>query len=194
MKPTMGDADAVLAFWLDEIGPGGWYVASDTVDEAIRQRFGTLVEDALAGGLDDWRSNPRGTLALLILLDQFTRNLYRGDAKAFAGDARARDIARDAVARNIDLEIEPPGRQFFYMPFEHSEDLADQDWSVALFTARMTLGDEMMWHIEQHRDLIRRFGRFPYRNAALDRVSTPEEEAFLAEGGYRPGTGEDESA
>lgn len=187
------DVEDVLDFWLDEIGSKGWYVASDAVDDAIRARFGALVESALAGGFEEWRATPRGTLALLILLDQFTRNLFRDDAKAFAGDSRARDIARDAVARNIDLEVEAPGRQFFYLPFEHSEDLADQDWCVDLFKARMSLDDQTMWHIEQHRDLIRRFGRFPHRNAALGRASTAEETAFLAEGGYRPGTGDEAS-
>lgn len=190
----MGDSEAVLAFWLDEIGPSGWYVASGDVDAVIRERFGALVEAALEGGLEDWRGDARGTLALLILLDQFTRNLYRGDGRSFAGDARARDIARDAVARNIDLEIDEPGRQFFYLPFEHSEDLADQDWCVALFAARMTDPEgQLMHHAEQHRELIRRFGRFPYRNAVLGRDSTPDEAAYLAEDGYRPGTATDDS-
>ncbi len=191
----MSDADTVLAFWLDEIGPSGWYVASDDVDAAIRTRFGALVEAALAGGLEDWRGDARGTLALLILLDQFTRNLYRGDGRSFAGDARARGIARDAVASNIDLEIDEPGRQFFYLPFEHSEELADQDWCVALFGARMTDPEgQLMHHAEQHRALIERFGRFPYRNEMLGRVSTAEEQAYLADDGYRPGTAPDSAS
>ncbi len=185
----MRDSQAVLDFWLDDVGPQGWYVADDAVDFAIRDRFSALVGRALAGDLDNWTVSPNGTLALLILLDQFPRNLFRGDAKAFAGDPKARDIARLAVCRNTDLETAEPGRQFFYLPFEHSESLADQDWSVALFKTRMTtLTDETMWHIEQHRALIRRFSRFPFRNAALGRSPTPEEVAFLEEGGYIPGS------
>lgn len=184
----MSDRQAVLDFWLSEIGPEGWYVASDDVDEQIRTRFGGLVAQAVAGKLDGWTETADGTLALLILIDQFSRNLHRGKAEAFAGDARARHIARAAVAKNDDLKLPEPGRQFFYLPFEHSESLADQDWSVALFKARMSVGDEMMWHIEQHREMIRRFGRFPFRNEALGRVSTAEEAAFMTDGGYMPGT------
>ena len=124
----------------------------------------------------------------MILLDQFTRNLNRGSAAAFAGDDKARALARQTIAANLDLEIDEPARQFFYVPFEHSEDMGDQNWSLALFKTRMTsLTDETMWHIEQHRETIRRFGRFPYRNDALGRKSTADERAYLEEGGYAPG-------
>ena len=184
----MSESQTVLDFWLNEIGFAGWYVASDDVDEQIRQRFGDLTKRAIAGELDEWTATPDGTLALLVLLDQFPRNLHRGSAEAFAGDARACEIARLAVGRNDDLKTPEPGRQFFYLPFEHSESLADQDWSVALFKTRMTtLTDETMWHVEQHREMIRRFGRFPFRNAALGRTPTPEETAFVDNGGYAPG-------
>lgn len=179
---------AVLDFWLEDIGPNGWYVSSDEVDDAIRSQFGDLTQQAIEGGLSEWTSTPNGTLALLILLDQFPRNLHRGKADAFAGDARARDVARSAIANNVDLETDEPGRQFFYLPLEHSESLADQDWSVVLFRARMTtLTEDSLWHIDQHREMIQRFGRFPFRNRALGRASTAEEEAFLAQGGYTPG-------
>lgn len=185
----MSDIQNVLDFWLEEVGPDGWYVASDEVDERIRDRFGALVERAKRGELDEWRETADGSLAILILLDQFSRNLHRGKAEAFAADAQARDIARTAIAQNQDMEIAQPGRQFFYLPFEHSENLADQDWSIALFTARMdTMSETMMWHVEQHRETIRRFGRFPFRNEALGRTSTEEEAAFLSEGSYAPGT------
>jgi len=117
----MNDIQAVNDFWLNEVGQDGWYVASDDVDDAIRERFAPLVEQAKVGVLDDWRATPEGTLALLILLDQFTRNLNRGSAEAFAADEQAREIARIAVGKNQDLEISEPGRQFFYLPFEHSE-------------------------------------------------------------------------
>ena len=184
----MSDAQAVLDFWLNEIGPQGWYVAADDVDAQIGVRFGALCNRAIAGELSDWTDAPASTLALLILLDQFPRNLHRGKAEAFAGDAVAREVARVAVGRNDDLEIAEPGRQFFYLPFEHSESLADQDWSVALFETRMTtISDETMWHVEQHREVIRKFARFPFRNKALGRTDTPEEAAFMAAGGYTPG-------
>lgn len=184
----MSDIEAVTDFWLNDVGSSGWYVASDEVDETIRSRFGALVERAKQGELDAWRETAGGTLALLILLDQFSRNLFRGKAEAFAADAQAREIARVAISKNHDLEIAEPGRQFFYLPLEHSESLADQDWSVALFTTRMSsLPEQSMWHVEQHREIIRRFGRFPFRNEALGRASTADEAAFLSEGGYMPG-------
>ena len=184
----MSDVKSVNEFWLHEVGRQGWYVASDAVDGAIRERFEPLVEQAKKGELDDWCETPEGTLAILILLDQFSRNLHRGKAEAFAADAQAREIARTAIAKNQDLEIPEPGRQFFYLPLEHSEVLADQDWSLALFRARMpSMPDDVMYHVEQHREIIRRFGRFPFRNEALGRTSTDEETAFLEEGGYTPG-------
>lgn len=180
-------ADLVCDFWLNEIGPKGWYVQKDEIDDAVRTRFSSLVDRALAGELDNWAGTANGCLALLILLDQFPRNLHRGSAKAFAGDAKARAVARRAVAENKDLDIPEPGRQFFYLPFEHAEDRAEQDWCIALFKARMNLSDEMMMHVEKHREIIYRFGRFPYRNEALGREPTPEETAYLEEGGYTPG-------
>ena len=183
----MTGVEAVLDFWLERVGPEGWFVVSEPVDAEIRDRFATLVDRAIDGELDGWTASPEGTLALLILLDQFPRNMHRGRADAFAGDAHARVIARKAVCRNVDLQIEEQGRRFFYLPFEHSESLADQDWSVTLFKTRMaTLSDETMWHVEQHREVIAKFGRFPFRNAALRRQSTTEEIAFLDGGGYTP--------
>lgn len=185
---TVSESRAVLEFWLDEIGPAGWYVTSEDIDRQIRERFGDLTKQAVSGALDAWAETAEGTLALLVLLDQFSRNLNRGSADAFAGDVKARDVARTAIGRNEDLSLPEPGRQFFYLPFEHSESLADQDWSVALFQTRMSsLSDETMWHVEQHREMIRRFGRFPFRNAALGREPTPEEIAFMDAGGYTPG-------
>lgn len=185
----MSQSPEILDFWLEQVGPEGWYVASEDVDQAIRARFGALVERALSGALDDWAETPEGALALLILLDQFTRNLNRGSGEAFAGDDKARAIARSVVARNLDLEIPEPGRQFFYLPFEHSESLADQDWSVTLFETRTPdLPENALWHAKQHRDVIRRFGRFPYRNDALGRETTAEEAKWLEEDGYRPGS------
>lgn len=181
------EARVILEFWLDDVGPKGWYVAEEAVDTTIRDRFSHHVTQALEGALDSWAATPEGALALLILLDQFPRNLHRGSAQAFAGDAKAREIARAAVAGNQDMEIPEPARQFFYLPFEHAEDRAEQDWCLALFRARMSLSAETMRHVEAHRDVIYRFGRFPYRNEALGREPTPEETAYLEEGGYTPG-------
>jgi uncharacterized protein (DUF924 family) len=181
----MATIDAVLAFWLDELGTEGWYKADDAVDAKISARFGALWEEAHAGGLADWLETPKGALAYLIVTDQFSRNMFRGDARSFATDARARDAARHAIAKGFDLLVEDPERMFFYMPFEHSEHIADQDWSVALMGARLPVsGNEMDRHARAHREVIRQFGRFPYRNEALGRQSTPQELAFIADGGY----------
>ena len=130
------------------------------------------------GAFDHWAETPRGTLALIILLDQFSRNLHRNSPEAFAADGKAREIARTAIERGIDRMLGEVERMFVYLPFEHSEDLADQDQSVRLFTS---LGEDMTRYAEDHRDVIRRFGRFPHRNAALGRTSTPDELAYLAQ-------------
>ena len=183
-------AERVLRFWLDEVGPEGWFIVDDSVDQACRDRFGALVEDALAGGLCDWEAEAKSALALLILLDQFPRNLFRGEAKAFAGDARALSVAASAIEAGFDLATPMPERCFFYTPYEHSEDLADQDRGVALFAERAQdhpSAANGLHHVKMHRDLIRRFGRFPHRNAALGRDSTAEEIEHLSGGGYAPG-------
>jgi uncharacterized protein (DUF924 family) len=176
--------DEVLEFWLTTVGPKGWYLADDQVDAEIRRRFLPLWEEARDGGLTDWWATPPGTLAFLIVTDQFARNLFRGDGRAFATDAAARAAARRAIALGQDLKVKEPERVFFYMPFEHSEAVADQDWSVELTAARIDPGTDYLLHARAHREIIHRFGRFPFRNAALGRVSTPGEEAFLKGGGY----------
>lgn len=180
----MSDPIEVLDFWLGEIGPEGWYLGSAEIDDACAARFGELV-DALAGdGLEHWIDGPAGTLAYLIIADQFSRNIHRGTARAFATDAHARAAARIALAQGWDLEAPEPERQFFYMPFEHSEDMADQDLAVDLMAERMASDPGMRLHAEAHRAMIRRFGRFPLRNAALGRDSTADETDFIAAGGY----------
>ncbi len=181
--------DDVLRFWLTEVGPGGWYVAVPAVDQTITRRFQTLWDEARAGALGPWHETPDGMLAYLILTDQFPRNMFRGKAEAFATDALARDAARRSVALGLDLQVTGPERVFFYMPFEHSEALADQDWAVALMRARLpdvcgADADDFLLHARAHRELIRRFGRFPFRNQALGRVATADEQTFLTTGGY----------
>lgn len=179
----MSDPVEVLEFWITEIGPEGWFNGGDRVDMACRDRFLDLWQAAHDGGLDHWVDGPTGTLAYLILTDQFPRNMFRGEARAFATDARARSAARRAIALGWDLEVPEPERTFFYLPLEHAENLADQDWSVELYSARMEDRDFLL-HARAHREIIRLFGRFPFRNAALDRATTPEEQAFLDDGAY----------
>lgn len=178
--------DEVLEFWLERVGPEGWFdTQAPDVDQEIRGRFMGLWEAALGGGLRDWCETPRGTLAYLIVTDQFPRNMWRGDARSFATDSLARSAARQAIARNDDLTVGGEAQVFFYLPFEHHECLPDQEWNLDLTAERLPDPDGgYRLHGRVHHEIIRRFGRFPYRNAALDRVSTPEEQAFLAEGGY----------
>ena len=180
----MSDPIEILDFWLGEIGPDGWYAGGDEIDAAIRDRFGEIWQAACDGGLEHWVEGTVGTLAYLILCDQLSRNMHRDTAKAFATDAQALSAAKRAVAEGWDLNAPEPERQFFYMPFEHSEDLADQDQAVALLTERLSSDPEMALHARAHRDIIARFGRFPTRNAALGRENTPDEADFLAAGGY----------
>ncbi|WP_299847457.1 DUF924 family protein [uncultured Paracoccus sp.] len=177
----MTSPDEINRFWLDEVGPDGWYLQDDALDQTIRDRFLTTWEraDALA---PDWCDTPEGALALLILTDQFPRNMFRGDARSFATDALARQIADAAIARSFDLATPEPQRQFFYMPFEHSEHLPDQERCIELFRQRMP-GESLM-HANLHRDTIATFGRFPWRNDALGRDHTEEEEKVMSAGGY----------
>lgn len=175
----------VVGFWL-QAGPDKWFAKNDAFDEAIRLKFEPVHHAAARGEHDDWRGAPEGALALLILLDQFPRNLYRGSGHAFATDPLALSVAREAVAAGHDQAVEPALRPFFYLPFEHSEVPADQEHSVRLFEAHdAATGDlsSLKWAVD-HRDIIARFGRFPHRNRALGRNSTPEEQAFLDGGGF----------
>lgn len=179
------DPVAVLDFWLGEVGPEGWYAVDEDLDQQIHESFGDLWQAAREGGLDHWAEGTVGSLALLILTDQFPRNMFRGRPEAFATDPLAREVARRAVEQDWDLGAPEPERQFFYLPFEHSEDPADQATAVRLFEQRMPeTGTEGLLHARAHAAIIARFGRFPFRNAALGRASTPEEEAFLSAGAY----------
>jgi uncharacterized protein (DUF924 family) len=176
-----GIADEIVSFWR-AAGAERWFNKDTAFDEEIRQRFLDTYEDAATGKLSDWEQNAQGALALLILLDQFPRNMFRGDARAFATDPLARAIAAGAIIRGFDGQVPAEFRTFFYLPFEHSEDLADQERGIAFFKA---IGDDenLKW-AELHADIIRRFGRFPHRNAILGRITTPEEQAFLDGGGF----------
>ena len=169
----------VLRFWFEESQPKQWFEKDDAFDAAIRARFDAVHEAACAGTLDGWADTPSGALALIIVLDQFSRNLHRGSARAFAADGKALALATRMVDAGHDAGFPPVRRKFFYLPCEHSEVLAVQERSVRLFA---TLNDPRSDdYAERHRVIVARFGRFPHRNAALGRESTAEELAFLKE-------------
>jgi uncharacterized protein (DUF924 family) len=175
----------ILDFWFGAESRQHWFASSAAFDERVRDLLRDPLETAKRGDLDHWRADADSALALCILLDQAPRNLFRGTAEAFATDAQARDIARHILSSGFDLAYDSDDkRAFAYLPFEHSEDIADQDLSAQLFAGR-TADVEYQRHARQHRDVIARFGRFPHRNAVLCRVSTAEEAAFLAASPYR---------
>jgi uncharacterized protein (DUF924 family) len=182
MDPT---AAAILEFWFGDAGAERpeWFRKDDAFDATIRQRFGAQVETALAGGLREWMAGRDSALARVLLLDQFTRNIYRGTPRAFAGDALALQAVRAMVASGFDMQLPPLRRVFVYLPFEHSEDMTMQRESLRLIGA---LGREgYLDYARRHAEVIERFGRFPHRNAILGRMSTPEEIEFLKQ----PGSG-----
>jgi uncharacterized protein (DUF924 family) len=171
----------VVDFWR-HAGPGRWFRADPTFDGAISVKFNRAVAAARDGAFADWERTPEGALGLVILLDQFSRNIHRGSPLAFAGDAGALALAKRVVGRNGHRALPPPMAQWFVMPFEHAEDLDAQNRAVSLFES-MGLAEMVHW-ADVHRDIIVRFGRFPHRNKILGRPSRPEELAFLAAGGF----------
>ena len=177
--------EKVLEFWLDHVGPEGWYAVDDAIDAEIRDTFLSTWEAARDGSLSLWLTYPSGALAYLILTDQFPRNMFRGCGKAFATDALALAVAKRAICKGWDLKIDVPARQFFYLPLMHSENLCDQDRCIRLIVERMPQnGGSNLLHAQAHREVIREFGRFPYRNEALSRGATRNEVAYAARGGY----------
>ena len=180
----MTDPVEVLDYWIGEVGENGWFDGGDAIDAEIRDRFGDLWQAARSGGLEHWVDGIAATLAYLVLCDQMSRNIHRGKAEAFATDAQALAAARTALAQGWDLLAPEPERMFFYLPFEHSEDMDDQALAVTLMTERLPMDPSMALHARAHQEVIRRFGRFPSRNAALGRVDTAEEADYLDAGGY----------
>jgi uncharacterized protein (DUF924 family) len=172
--------ESVVRFWRDA-GTSRWFRKDAAFDEQFRARFLTAHEAAMRGEFDDWAVDAQGALALLILLDQFPRNAFRNTPRMFESDGKARDIARLALRNGFDAQVDAELRNFFYLPFMHSEQLADQDLGVQLTRA---LGDEPLRYAIIHRDIIEKFGRFPHRNAVLGRETTPEEQRFLHDGGF----------
>jgi uncharacterized protein (DUF924 family) len=180
--------EPILDFWFGERARPLWFATDPAFDAEIRSRFATTLLEAASHNLDHWSATADGALALIIVLDQFPRNLHRGSARAFAHDAKARALAERAIAAGFDRAVPLDRRRFIYLPFQHSEDLADQERSVELFSQwadehpvhDRAGAQEEMTYVHAHHEAIRRFGRFPYRNAALGRTSTPAELAYLA--------------
>ncbi|OED47591.1 hypothetical protein AB838_13135 [Rhodobacteraceae bacterium (ex Bugula neritina AB1)] len=181
----MAGPEEILAFWLDEVGEKGWYLQDDALDQQIREKFQKTWEAACEGTFSFWLTYPSGTLAYIILMDQFARNMFRGEARAFATDRAALSSAKVAVNKRWDMKIDEPARQFFYLPLMHSENLCDQERCIRLMMERMPkTGASNLLHARAHREVIRQFGRFPYRNEALRRASTTPERDYVMAGGY----------
>lgn len=179
--------EAILTFWFGasdapDYGQDrkAWFVKDPAFDADIKARFGKVVEAAGAGQLDHMADSPEGAVALVVCLDQFPRNIYRNDARAFAYDAKALSLAKAAIANGFDQQVMPVMRKFLYLPFEHAENLDDQRRALELFAP---LGEMDLEWAEKHHAIIERFGRFPHRNAVLGRLSTDEEKHFLTEPG-----------
>lgn len=183
----MTDPRTVIDFWFSPRAKALWFEKNKDFDSEIQTRFGAAIHEAQLGGFEAWAHTAIGCLALLILLDQMARNIYRGQAKAFLGDPRALAIAEAAIARHFDQELSFEQRRFFYLPFEHAEDMVHQDRSIALFTRLLATAtpeeqksaEVQLDYAHRHRDIIQRFGRYPHRNDALGRVSSADEIAFL---------------
>ncbi len=177
---AMAHAEEVVAFWR-EAGPDRWFTKDEAFDRRFREQFLALYEAGARGELASWQATATGALALLILLDQFPRNAFRGTPRMYATDALAREVADAAIAAGHHRNVETDLQLFFCLPFGHSEDIAEQERAVTLC---QPLGETNLKHAEGHRDIVRRFGRFPHRNPILGRAMTPEEQRFLDEGGY----------
>ena len=178
---SLASAQEVVRFWR-EAGPERWFKKDAAFDAEIRRRFYETYEAAAAGKLKAWEETAEGALGLLILLDQFPRNLFRNDPRAFATDHLALAITAGALIKGFDGQVSPDMRGFFYLPFQHSEDLADQERGEALYRAAGD-ADGLKW-ATIHADIIRKFGRFPHRNAVLGRKTTADEQKFLDDGGF----------
>jgi uncharacterized protein (DUF924 family) len=185
VRVTMNSSDItpadILAFWR-KAGHDRWYKKDGAFDVEVRSRYLELWQRASAGELSAWEASDDGALALTIVLDQFPRNMFRGESRAFSSDSQARDVAARAIARGADVRIDPQLLEFLYVPFMHSEDLADQLRCVELF--RSAPNPDNLRYAEEHAEIIRRFGRFPHRNRVLGRATTAEEQAYLVAGGF----------
>ena len=186
-RPEQGVTPSdILSWWIEEVGPKGWYEGGEALDAEIRDRWGETYETLLTGAYGLWLTGAGGSLAYILLTDQFTRNMFRGSGRSFEADSLARAVAKAAIQKDWDLRIPGMERQFFYMPLVHSENLVDQDRAVRLIKERMPdKGAANLIHARAHRAVIRRFGRFPYRNEALDRQTTRAEAEWMETVGYK---------
>jgi len=171
----------IVSFW-EKAGPERWFKKDPAFDQKIHEQFLVTHQAAAMGKLEAWEDNPEGALALTLVLDQFPRNMFRGTGRAFANDEQARGIAERAIRNGFDKKVPAVLCSFFYLPFEHSENLADQERNLKLTKA--TKDKELVKWAKVHYDIIKQFGRFPHRNEILGRNSTPEETAFLEQGGF----------
>lgn len=178
-------ANRVLSFWLDDIGPDAWDIPNEITAKLVTAEFRSLWQTASDGNLGSWICDPSTCLALILVLDQFPRFMFPDQAEAYASDSAALAVAKRAIVMGHDLKVAEPMRQFFYMPLMHSESLMDQERCVRLMSLRLpNCASDQLCHAKAHRDIIRQFGRFPYRNDRLGRASTPAEQQFLDAGGY----------
>ncbi len=179
------EAKDVVDFWMNHVGPSNWYRNDAALNAEIKSKFEETWENAKRGEFCQWICSPEGCLALILLLDQFPRKMFAGTAKAYSTDGSALAAAKRGIVMGHDLKVSEPERQFFYLPMMHSESLMDQERCVRLMSLRMLkFGGESVLHAKAHRDVIRQFGRFPYRNKILGRQSTSPELAYMTAGGY----------
>ena len=180
------DPEFILNFWLDEVGPNFWYSSDDSLDDLIEQKFKETLENILSGGHSLWLTYPSGALAYIIVLDQFSRNIFRGNKSSFAADRIAMSASKQSIKYEFDLKINEPARQFFYMPLMHSENLYDQEKCIRQILQKLpSSGHGLLKHARAHRELIRSYGRFPSRNSQLGRSTTLSEQEYFDHGGYQ---------
>lgn len=178
----MENQDSILKFWFEGIDPSLQFKKDEKLDQEIKTKFGDLLEKAKAGELDSWKNNPESLFALIILLDQFSRNIYRNNGKAFEADKLALSIAKQGIEKGFDKQINPKRRMFFYMPFMHSENMENQEKCIELFEELAKENEKAKHNLKyakMHKDIIEKFNRFPHRNKILNRQSTKEEIEFL---------------
>lgn len=181
----MSNPEEIIKFWFETLTPEDHFRGGEQVDEQVRSRFHDVWLRAAGGAMAEWEKTPRGALALIICLDQFPRNMFRNSGQSFHSDALAREIASRSIEKRYDWQLEEKLRLFLYMPFMHSESLLDQDRSVDLIAGRMPqVGRQNLLHAHAHRKIIEMFGRFPFRNEALGRKNSLQENEFLNSGGY----------
>ncbi len=180
------EPEFILNFWLDEVGPNCWYSSDDSLDGLIEQNFKETFEYILSGGNSLWLTYPSGALAYIIVLDQFSKNIFRGSEKSFAADRIALAASKQSIKYEFDLKINEPARQFFYLPLMHSENLYDQEKCIRQILQKLPLsGHNLLKHARAHRELIRSYGRFPNRNSQLGRANTHFEQEYFEHGGYQ---------